>query len=131
MINLDDAEFMRAGSPHPYYGTLYEAFDLNLISKDSSDEEVAFALRQLQPKKSHPGKQITSNPQNIRRTMSKNFWLEKAAQLQEQEELSRIFEKLRAQEEHDKLYPPSKEERDAVIKVALHIKSLMEKKLSR
>jgi hypothetical protein len=47
---LADEEFMRAGSPHPYYGTLYEAMDLNLLDEYMSMEEVVHVLSQLQPK---------------------------------------------------------------------------------
>jgi hypothetical protein len=48
---LNDEEFIRAGSPHPYYGTLYEAMDLNLLDEYMSKEEIDFILKQLQPRK--------------------------------------------------------------------------------
>ena len=49
---LNDEEFMRAGSPHPYYGTLYEALDIGLLNKEyMSMEEIVHIINQLQPKK--------------------------------------------------------------------------------
>lgn len=50
---LGDDEFMRGSSPHPYYGTLYEAMDLNLLDQYMSIEEINFLLRQLQSNKEY------------------------------------------------------------------------------
>jgi hypothetical protein len=45
---LADEEFMRHGSPHPYYGTLWEARDLNLLDDYMTYDEIMYVMNQLQ-----------------------------------------------------------------------------------
>jgi hypothetical protein len=53
MTRAEFEVFMRAGSPHPYYGTLWEARDLNLLDIDPEDmtqEEIEEIAHQIGPR---------------------------------------------------------------------------------